>query len=142
MDRCSIDELIDGIRSRYSRVAPADLAAEADAGALVVDIRPIDQRERDGALPGAIVIPRNELEWRLDPASPDRLEQRAEYRRVVGATTGYDRRIVLVCNEGYQSTLAVGTLLDLGLDAATDLADGFQGWSARCRAVPSSPDRD
>lgn len=130
MGRTRIDDIIDRIRTRYRRVEPGRLGEEMAAGALVVDIRPIDQRERDGELPGALVVPRNELEWRLDPASENRLERRPEYRGVPGATTGYDRRIVLVCNEGYQSTLAVGTLLDVGLAAVTDLVDGYQGWLA------------
>jgi rhodanese-related sulfurtransferase len=90
------------------------------AGALVVDTRPVDQRDRDGALPGAIVIDRNVLEWRLDPTCPYRLP-------VVGDPT---RRIVIVCNEGYSSSLAAHTLQRLGLSRATDLVGGFQAWAA------------
>ena len=89
------------------------------SGALVVDIRPVEQRQRDGAMPGAIVIDRNVLEWRLDPRSDHRI-----------AETSYDRRIVLVCNEGYASSLAAATLCELGLDA-TDLDGGYQAWLAR-----------
>jgi len=101
-------------------VTPAELPPEIAAGALVVDIRPVDQRERDGALPGAIVIDRNVLEWRLDPASPDCLD----------AVAGPDQRVVVVCNQGYSSSLAAATLQELGLRRATDLVGGFQAWRA------------
>lgn len=96
---------------------PANLAAEQAAGALVVDTRPVEQRERDGELPGAVCVDRNVLEWRLDPASKDRID-----------ATGYDRRIIVVCNEGYGSSLAAATLRDLGLHRAADLARRFQAW--------------
>jgi rhodanese-related sulfurtransferase len=88
------------------------------AGALVVDIRPTEQRHRDGELPGAVVIDRNVLEWRLDPSSPHRLPVADEPAR----------RIVLVCNEGYSSSLAAHTLQRLGLTNATDLCGGYQAW--------------
>jgi len=111
----AIDELLAGARARLDRVAPDLLAHEIAAGALVVDT---EQRERDGILPGAVVIDRNVLEWRLDPTCPHRLSQ----------ITGHDRRIVLVCNEGYGSSLAAATLRDLALHRATDLDGGFQAW--------------
>jgi rhodanese-related sulfurtransferase len=114
----AIDALLARARARLDRVTPAMLAREAAAGALVVDIRPVEQRERDGMLPGAVVIDRNVLEWRLDPTCPHRLPQ----------VTGPDHRIVLVCNEGYGSSLAAATLQDLGLHRATDLDGGFQAW--------------
>lgn len=116
----AIDELLDRARARLDRVPPDRLAAEAAAGALVVDTRPVDQRERDGALPGALVVDRNVLEWRLDPTCPHRLP----------AVTGADQRIIVVCNEGYSSNLAAATLRDLGLHRATDLAGGYQAWLA------------
>jgi rhodanese-related sulfurtransferase len=90
-------------------------------GALVIDTRPVEQRRRDGALPGAVVIDRNVLEWRLDPASDHRIAE----------IDGYDRRIIIVCNEGYSSSLAAATLQDLGLHRATDLIGGYQAWLAR-----------
>ena len=114
----AIDDLLARCRRDLDRVAPADLAAEVEAGALVVDTRPVEQRERDGALPGAVVVDRNVLEWRLDPTSPHRLP-------VVVST---DQRIIVVCNEGYSSSLAADTLRSLGLSRATDLAGGFQAW--------------
>jgi rhodanese-related sulfurtransferase len=115
--RVSIQELLDDARSRLDRVEPEKLEAEQAAGALVVDIRPDEQRQRDGPVPGAVIIDRNVLEWRLDPASPHCIRE-----------TGYDRRIIIVCNEGYSSTLATVALHTLGLQNATDLAGGFQGW--------------
>lgn len=87
-----------------------------DAGALIVDTRPIDQRERDGELEGAVVIDRNVLEWRLDPSSPWRIPEAVDY----------DRRVIVVCNEGFSSSLAAATLQSVGLHRATDLAGGFQ----------------
>jgi len=119
--RRSIDEILADSRARLQRVEPDDLDAERAAGALVVDIRPVEQRERDGELPGAIVIDRNVLEWRLDPASAHRIPEAGDY----------DRRVIIVCNEGYQSSLAAALLQDLGLHRATDLAGGFQAWVER-----------
>jgi rhodanese-related sulfurtransferase len=107
-------------RARLQRVAASELDAELAGGALVVDTRPWEQRQRDGALPGAMVIDRNVLEWRLDPASSARIPE----------VDGYATRIVLVCNEGYSSSLAAATLQDLGLHRATDLIGGFQAWTA------------
>jgi rhodanese-related sulfurtransferase len=114
------------------RVAPENLAAEMHAGALVIDVRPADQRARDGALPGALVVDRNVLEWRLDPASPDRLAELA----------GYDQRIIVVCNEGYCSSLAAATLHDLGLHRATDLIGGYQAWRAGTQDPMPDPQLD
>jgi rhodanese-related sulfurtransferase len=120
-ERCTIDELVARVRAVLRRVAPEDLASEMRAGALVIDVRPADQRARDGALPGAVVVDRNVLEWRLDPASPDRIPE----------VTGYDQRIIVVCNEGCSSSLAAATLLELGLIRATDLIGGYQAWRVR-----------
>ena len=125
MRRRSVDDLIAAARERLERVDPADLDAEQEAGALVVDIRPVEQRRRDGELPGALRIDRNVLEWRLDPASAHCIRE-----------TGYGRRIVLVCNEGYASTLAAVTLQELGLRRATDLAGGYQAWLAGRGGMP------
>lgn len=113
----AIAELLDSCSRHLRRVAPEDLAEVIASGALVVDIRPSEQRERDGLLPGAVVVDRNVLEWRLDPTSPDRIPQ---------ARAGV--RVVLVCNEGYSSVLAARTLQVLGLQDATDLEGGFQAW--------------
>ena len=117
-ERARIDDLLAYARRDVDRVRAADLAGEMAAGALVVDTRPIEQRRRDGELPGAVIIDRNVLEWRLDPTCPHRIPQAADP----------DRRIIVVCNEGYSSSLAAATLRQLGLGRATDLAGGFQSW--------------
>jgi rhodanese-related sulfurtransferase len=116
--RCRVDALLAEARAGLDRVAPADLAAELAAGALVVDTRPAEQRSRDGGLPGAVVIDRNVLEWRLDPTSPHRIPEAGDP----------DRRVIVVCNEGFSSSLAAATLRRLGLRRATDLAGGYQAW--------------
>jgi len=115
----AIDALLEIARTGLDRVEPADLAAEAAAGALVVDIRPLEQRRRDGDLPGAIVIDRNVLEWRLDPTCPTHIPE----------MTDPDRRVIVVCDQGYSSSLAAATLRFLRLTRATDLAGGFQAWA-------------
>jgi rhodanese-related sulfurtransferase len=111
-----IDQILARARARLDRVAPEDLERERAAGALIVDIRPVEQRQRDGELAGAIVIDRNVLEWRLDPACEHHLSM----------ATDYGTRIVIVCNEGYSSSLAAATLREMGLCRATDLVGGFQ----------------
>lgn len=117
--RSRIDEVLDEVRATLPARPSADqLADRVGAGALVVDIRPIDLRRRDGELPGAVVVDRNVLEWRLDPTSPHRLP---------GADDA-DREIILVCDEGYASSLAAGSLQRLGLRRATDLDGGIQAW--------------
>ena len=89
-------------------------------GGLVVDIRPAAQRADEGALPGALVVERNVLEWRLDPTGTHRLPE----------VTDHDRPVVVVCSEGYASSLAAESLVDLGYHAAGDLAGGYQAWVA------------
>lgn len=116
----SIDTILDSARARLNRVAPGDIERERLDGAVIVDIRPAEQRGRDGTLPGAIVIDRNVLEWRLDPACDHHIPE----------ITDYDVRIVIVCNEGYSSSLAASLLHDIGLHRATDLIDGYQAWLA------------
>jgi rhodanese-related sulfurtransferase len=117
-DPSAIDKLLAQARSNLARVPVEDLAREVAQGAILIDIRPLEQRRRDGDLPGAIVIDRNVLEWRLDPSSPHRLP----------IATGADVRLIIVCNEGYSSSLAAETLRKLGLRSATDLVGGFQAW--------------
>ena len=119
-DRRPIEEILAEARAKLDRVEPAQLAHEHAGGALIVDIRPVEQRSRDGALPGAVVIDRNVLEWRLDPACEHHIAE----------TVDYDTRIVIVCNEGYQSSLAAAQLRGLGLHRATDLIGGYQAWLA------------
>ncbi|MEV8105193.1 rhodanese-like domain-containing protein [Streptomyces sp. NPDC088135] len=115
-----IDELLERVRAGFVRVGPQEAATAAADGALLVDIRYAELRERDGLIPGALVVERNELEWRLDPRGSHRAPQ----------AVSHDLRIVVVCNEGYASSLAVASLRQLGLHRATDLIGGFQAWRA------------
>ena len=101
------------------------------AGALVVDTRPAALRQRDGELPGALLVERNVLEWRLDPTSPHRLAE----------IDGPHQRVIIVCDEGYASSLAAASLMDLGLTAVTDVDGGFQAWRAQQTAA-LSPNQD
>ena len=114
-----IDHRLAAARARLDRVHPERLADEVAAGALVVDIRPAANRAAEGELPGALVLERIVLEWRLDPTSDAAIPEARD-----------DLRIVVVCNEGYASSLAAADLRDLGLDRATDLEGGFRAWSA------------
>lgn len=120
-----IDRLLDAARDEIApRVTVHELDRVIGDGGLVVDIRPLELRARDGSLPGAVVIDRNVLEWRLDPTSDHR----------IAPVTGPDQPIVLVCDEGYASSLAAATLRRLGLGRATDLVGGYQAWLARERS--------
>ena len=114
----TIDELVAQARSRLRRVDPAGAAAVLARGGLLVDIRPAAQRRREGEIAGALVIERNVLEWRLDPASAHRIPE----------VTGHDQEVVVVCSEGYASSLAAATLQDLGFARVTDLEGGFRAW--------------
>ncbi len=114
-----VEELLAVARSTLTRVTPAEALAESRRGAVIVDIRPAEQRDRDGALPGAEVISRNVLEWRLDP--------RCEHRHSDLARPG--ARVIVVCDEGFQSSLAAANLRRFGLDA-TDVIGGVQAWLA------------
>jgi rhodanese-related sulfurtransferase len=115
----SIAEILQSARARLQRVTPARAAEQVRSGAVLVDIRPAAQRQAEGEIPGAIVIERNVLEWRLDPRSDHRLP-----------IASYSLRVIVVCSEGYTSSLAAASLLDLGIAGATDLAGGFQAWKA------------
>jgi len=114
----AVDRLLEDARRDLDRVKPEQLAAELAAGALVVDIRPSEARVPDGELPGALVVDRNVLEWRLDPTAEDRLPEADDP----------DRRVIVVCNEGYASSLAAETLRRMGLSRATDLVGGYRAW--------------
>ncbi|MER6236866.1 rhodanese-like domain-containing protein [Streptomyces clavifer] len=120
VERVGIDELLERTRAGYERIAPAEAAAAAAEGALLVDIRYAALREKDGLIPGALVIERNELEWRLDPLGSHRAPE----------AVSHDLPVVVICNEGYASSLAVASLRQLGLRRATDLIGGFQAWRA------------
>jgi rhodanese-related sulfurtransferase len=115
----TVDELLDEARRHIDRLHPVDAAQAVAAGAALIDIRPEAQRRREGAIPGAIVIERNVLEWRLDPA--------CDYRLPDLATR--DRYMVVICSEGYSSSFAAASLHELGLRAA-DVIGGFIAWAA------------
>jgi rhodanese-related sulfurtransferase len=121
MSRSSIEEVLEESRRHLERVQPEQLAEEVAAGALVVDIRPVENREAEGLLPGSVVVDRNVLEWRLDPTSPDRIPEADDP----------GRRVILVCNEGYASSLAAEALQRVGLSRATDLVGGYRAWKQR-----------
>jgi rhodanese-related sulfurtransferase len=116
----SIDEVLAETRGHLHRLQPAEAAARMADGALLVDTRPVAQREADGEVPGALVVERNVLEWRLDPASDARLPE----------ATGHDVEVIVLCNEGYASSLAADSLRTLGLHRATDVVGGYQAWAA------------
>jgi rhodanese-related sulfurtransferase len=122
----TIDDLLARARHGIDRIEAVQAAAELAHGALLVDTRPADQRAEDGEIPGATVIERNVLEWRLDPASPWRIP----------AASGYDIRVIVICNEGYSSSLVAATLKEIGLVNATDVIGGFQAW--RTAGLPTT----
>ena len=116
----TVDDLLAEARSRIVRVTPHEAAARIADGALLVDIRPAAQRAREGEVPGSLIVERNVLEWRFDPASDARLPH----------ATGYDVDVIILCSEGYTSSLAADALRSLGLHRATDVVGGFHAWVA------------
>jgi rhodanese-related sulfurtransferase len=122
----TIDAVLSAARSRLTRLNPAQAQRAVQSGALLVDIRPQAQREAEGEIPGATIIERNVLEWRFDPASEASLP-----------VASYDLQVIIFCSEGYTSSLAAASLLDLGVGRATDLEGGFCAWQAA--GLPVSP---
>ena len=123
----SIDEILAAARRRLNRLDPAAaLAAMAD-GAVLVDIRPQAQRSEEGEVPGALIVERNVLEWRFDPRCAARLP----------LASGYDLRVIVMCSQGYTSSLAAASLQDIGLRNATDLDGGFVAWAKA--GLPTQP---
>jgi len=115
----TIDEVLAEARTSLKRLDPHDAYAAAKDGALLVDIRPAAQRAAEGEIPGALIIERNVLEWRFDPASDARLP-----------VASYDLQVIVVCSAGYTSSLAAAALQELGVHRATDLAGGYRAWEA------------
>jgi len=113
----TIDQVLESARERIVRLTPSEAEEAWRAGAVIVDIRPATQREAEGVLPQALIIERNVLEWRLDPSSDARL-----------AIAGYDLHVIVVCQEGYTSSLAAASLQDLGIHRATDVIGGYAAW--------------
>jgi rhodanese-related sulfurtransferase len=118
--RTTIDELLAAARTRLERLDPAAAQAAMAEGASLIDIRSDSQIALDGVVPDALLIARNVLEWRLDPDCAHRHPAAPEI----------DECVILMCNEGYQSSLAAATLQDLGFKRATDLIGGYQAWRA------------
>lgn len=120
-----IDEILTLARSRLTRLSPAGAQRARDAGAVLIDIRPAAQRETTGEIPGAVIIERNVLEWRLDPRCDARLPW----------ADNYELSPIVFCQEGYTSSLAAASLQDLGLARSTDMDGGFAAWRAAGLAV-------
>ena len=126
----SIEQLLAAARARLRRLSPEQAGeAVANGEAILVDIRPDSQRALEGSIAGALIVERNVLEWRFDPASSSRL----------AIANGYDLQVIVFCSEGYTSSLAAAALKDLGLYRATDLVGGFHAWlAAGLPIVPQS----
>ena len=116
----AIYKVLERARRRLKRLTPDQAAAEVAQGALLIDTRTFEQRADGGHIPGALLIDRTVLEWRLDPTSPDRIPE----------ASSHDVRVILICNQGFSSSLAAASLKDLGLVNATDVIGGFQAWKA------------
>jgi rhodanese-related sulfurtransferase len=125
-----IDRLLADARRSLRRLDPTDVPAAMSEGALLVDTRPLDQRRRDGEIPGALVVDRNVLEWRMDPTSPHRLQEIGDR----------DQTVIVICHEGFSSSLAAATLQRLGLRNATDVVGGFAAWTSV--GLPVKPHAD
>lgn len=126
----SIDELLGEARARLVRLTPAEAHEAARRGGLIVDIRSEGQRDARGLVPGARFVPRNALEWRADPRC-------AHHDPALAAAAG---PLILMCAQGYQSSLAAATLQDLGIAGATDMDGGFEAWQAAgLPVIPSHP---
>lgn len=120
MSTKTIDTVLTEARARLRRLEPRAARAAWRDGALLIDIRPEEQRRREGEIPGALRLERNVLEWRLDPTSPDRIAE----------ISSHAQPVILVCQEGYASSLAAASLQELGLINATDLDGGIAAWAA------------
>jgi rhodanese-related sulfurtransferase len=114
----TLDQYLAAARSGLERLDPAEAHAATQSGGLVVDIRPEFQRRRDGEIPGAIIVERNHLEWRLHPDSPARIPE----------ADSFELQWIVLCDEGYASSLAASVLRALGLHRATDVVGGLQAW--------------
>lgn len=123
----TLDQFLAAARDGLDRVTPAAAFAAMQRGALLIDTRPEFQRRRDGEVPGAIVIERNHLEWRLHPDSPARIPEAVHS----------GMQWIILCDEGFSSSLAAATLQALGLSRATDVDGGFQAW--RAAGLPVGP---
>ena len=113
----TIDDVLTAARARLVRLTPGEAARAVADGAVLVDIRPAAQRAHEGEVPGALLVERNVLEWRFDPASDARLP-----------LADHDLQVIVLCSEGYTSSLAAAALQDIGIHRATDVVGGFAAW--------------
>jgi rhodanese-related sulfurtransferase len=125
----TIEAVLEQARGRLQRLEPEAAAAAMADGALLVDTRYESQRRAGGDIPGAIKIERNHLEWRLDPASPNRIPE----------ATDHAQRVIVICQQGYSSSLAAASLQDIGLRNAADVIGGFEAWVAAGLPVVPAP---
>ncbi|HYH73183.1 MAG TPA: rhodanese-like domain-containing protein [Nocardioides sp.] len=125
--RSRIDLLLSAARARLHRLTPSEALEAVERGAVVVDIRPAAQRAEHGDLPGALVVERNVLEWRFDPTSEAALRIADD-----------DLQVVVLCQEGYTSSLAAAALQDVGVHRATDVVGGYAAWVADGVAPPAA----
>ncbi|HEY3765257.1 MAG TPA: rhodanese-like domain-containing protein [Gaiellales bacterium] len=124
-----IDELLERSRARLRRLTPEQAEAAVRAGATIVDTRPVEQRREQGVVPGAVVVGRNVLEWRADQTSGH-----GDSALALGAP------LIVMCAEGYSSSLAAASLQDCGLADATDMVGGFLAWRGAGLPVAPCPD--
>ena len=123
MKQFSLEQLLCQARATLTpRLLPTQAYGEMRDGVALVDIRHLEQRMRDGDIPGAVLINRNEFEWRCDPS--------AQRRNACIAPHNYDQRVIVLCNQGYQSSLAAGNLQCIGMKNVTDVIGGFEAWRA------------
>jgi rhodanese-related sulfurtransferase len=125
----TIDELLAAARSRLDRLSPTEARAEVHEGAVIVDTRCAEVRAAKGMIPGSVHVPLSVLYWRLDPTSGHDDK----------ALSDRERRIIVVCADGYSSSLAAATLRDLGFTRATDIDGGFTAWAAAGLPVERAP---
>jgi rhodanese-related sulfurtransferase len=125
----SIDQVLAGARRRLRRLRPHEAYAAMQDGALLVDTRPQALRAAEGWVPGSLHVERNELEWRFDPCCEARLPEASDH----------GIRVIVMCSEGYASSLAAVSLQDLGLAGATDLDGGFRAWKRAGLPVTGGP---
>ena len=123
----SVDMLLAAARAEIRRYSVLDAFERTHAGALLVDIRPAAQRAQFGTVPGALIIERNVLEWRLDPSCDHRIPE----------ATGHDRNVIILCQEGYASSFAAASLRALGYETAGDVIGGFAAWQRA--GLPTEP---
>ena len=125
--RRTIDQVLESARRRLRRLTAAEAEQAWRDGAVLVDIRPAAQRKSEGELPGAMIIERNVLEWRFDPSSDARL-----------SIADYDLQVIVLCQEGYTSSLAAASLQDIGIHKATDVIGGYAAWRVAASHVRAS----